>query len=86
MLDSNSLYVTDENGEEKKMTILFTFDSEDFGKQYVVFFDPENENGEMYASAYNEDGDLLPIDTEEEWDMVEEVINTFMEDEEETDD
>ena len=49
MLDSNSLYVTDENGEEKKMTILFTFDSEDFGKQYVVFFDPESENGEMYA-------------------------------------
>lgn len=86
MLDSNSLYVTDENGEEKKMTILFTFDSDDFGKQYVVFFDPETENGEMYASAYNEDGDLLPIDTEEEWDMVEEVINTFMEDEEETDD
>lgn len=86
MLDSNSLYVTDENGEEKKMTILFTFDSEDFGKQYVVFFDPENEEGEVYASAYSSEGDLLPIDTEEEWDMVEEVINTFMEDEEETDD
>lgn len=86
MLDSNSLYVTDENGEEKKMTILFTFDSEDFGKQYVVFFDPENEEGEVYASAYSSEGDLLPIDTDEEWDMVEEVINTFMEDEEETDD
>ena len=29
MLDSNSLYVTDENGNEKRMTILFTFESED---------------------------------------------------------
>ena len=37
MLDSNCLYVQDENGNEKKMTILFTFDSEDKKKQYVVF-------------------------------------------------
>ena len=29
MLDSNSLYVTDENGNEVKMTILFTFDAPD---------------------------------------------------------
>lgn len=28
MLDSNSLYVKDENGNEKRMTILFTFDNE----------------------------------------------------------
>ena len=30
MLDSNSLYVTDENGNEKRMTILFSFESEDY--------------------------------------------------------
>ena len=27
MLDSNSLYVVDENGNEKRMTILFTFEN-----------------------------------------------------------
>ena len=81
MLDSNSLYVQDENGNEKRMIILFTFDSEDYGAQYVVFQDPEAEE-EVYVSRYNDHGELLPIESDEEWDMVEEVINTFNEDEE----
>lgn len=82
MLDSNCLYVKDENGNEKKMTILFTFDSDETGKQYVVFQDPELETGEVYASCYDDQGQLLPIESDAEWDMVEEVINTFVEDEE----
>lgn len=84
MLDSNAIYVPDENGEEKRMIILFTFDSPDYGKQYVVFQDPENTEGEIYASAFTDEGELLPIESDEEWDMVEEVINTFMDDQEET--
>ncbi len=86
MIDSNSLYVKDEDGNDKRMIILFTFDSPDFGKQYVVFQDPENDTGEIFASAYTDNGELIPIESDEEWDMVEEVINTFASDEEETDD
>ena len=82
MLDSNSLYVKDENGNEKRMTILFTFDNEVTKKQYVVFQDPEQDEDEVYASAYDENGQLLPIETDEEWEMVEEVINTFVKDNE----
>lgn len=82
MLDSNSLYVKDENGNEKRMTILFTFDNVVTKKQYVVFQDPEQDEDEVYASAYDENGQLLPIETDEEWEMVEEVINTFVEDNE----
>lgn len=82
MLDSNSLYVKDENGNEKRMTILFTFDNEVTKKKYVVFQDPEQDEDEVYASAYDENGQLLPIETDEEWEMVEEVINTFVEDNE----
>lgn len=82
MLDSNSLYVKDENGNEKRMTILFTFDNEVTKKQYVVFQDPEQDEDEVYASAYDENGQLLPIENDEEWEMVEEVINTFVEDNE----
>lgn len=81
MLDQNSLYVTDENGNEKRMVILFTFDSEDYGAQYVVFQDPDNET-EVFASRYTDEGELVPIESDEEWEMVEEVINTFAEDEE----
>ena len=48
MLDSNSLYVKDENGNEKRMTILFTFDNEVTKKQYVVFQDPEQDEDERH--------------------------------------
>lgn len=82
MLDSNCLYVQDENGNEKKMTILFTFDSDDYQKQYVVFQDADHDSEEVYASCYDDKGNLFPIESEDEWNMVEEVINTFVEDEE----
>ncbi len=80
MLDSNSLYVTDEFGNEKRMIILFTFDSADYEAQYVVFQDPESDEGNVFASRYDEKGNLFPIESDEEWEMVEEVINTFAED------
>ena len=44
--------------------------------------DPDLDQGDVYASRYDAEGNLLPIETDEEWDMVEEVINTFAEDEE----
>lgn len=82
MLDSNCLYVKDENGNEKKFIIIFTFDSDETKKQYVVYQDPEGSETDVFASIYDEEGNLYPIESEEEWDMVEEVINTFAEDEE----
>ena len=48
---------------------------------------PEEEDVELQAYAYveNEDGtegELEQIETEAEWDMIEEVFNTFMAEEE----
>lgn len=82
MLDSSSLYVTDEHGNEKRMEILFTFEDEEKGNKYVVFEDPDLESGEVYASRYDEEGNLMPIESEQEWAMVEEVIGAFADDEE----
>ena len=31
----------------------------------------------------NEDGELMPIETDEEWDLIEEMLNTFLDEEEE---
>ena len=81
MLDSNSLYVVDEDGSEKRMTILFTFENEQYGRQYVVFEDPQDDSGQVFASAFDDEGSLLPLESEEEWAMVEEVIGAFAEDE-----
>ncbi|HLU23070.1 DUF1292 domain-containing protein [Lederbergia graminis] len=85
--------VVDENGNEELYEILFTFDSEEFNKSYVLYYpvgadEDENEEIEIHASAYvqNEDGaegNLQPIETDEEWDMIEEMLNTFLDEEEE---
>ena len=84
--------LVDDHGNETLFEILLTIDGqEEFGKNYVLVVPAgaeEDENGEVEIQAYaytqNEDGtegDLLPIpeDADAEWDMIEEVFNTFVE-------
>lgn len=86
-------YITlvNENGDEELFEILLTFDSEETNKSYVLFYPvgevDEEEEGVVHAYSYipTEDGglgELMEIESEEEWDMVEEVFNTFLDDEE----
>ena len=81
MLETNTMFVTDESGNEKEMEILFTFEDEEKGRKYVVFADAEDEGEEVFASAYDDEGNLMPVETDEEWQMIEEVIGAFQEDE-----
>ena len=81
MLETNTMFVTDESGNEKEMEILFTFEDEEKGRKYVVFADPEDEGEEVFASAYDDEGNLMPVETDEDWQMIEEVIGAFQEDE-----
>ncbi|RLK62990.1 DUF1292 domain-containing protein [Atopobacter sp. AH10] len=90
-LEDNKDFITiiDENGDEQLHTILLTFESDDFGRSYVITYPSDAENDEtveLSAFAYEEDedglqGTLMPIESDEEWDMVDEVLNTFMDDE-----
>ncbi|WP_223702806.1 DUF1292 domain-containing protein [Sutcliffiella deserti] len=86
--------VVDEDGNEQLCEVLFTFESEEFGKSYVLYYPIGAENDdeddiEIHASSFlpneeNQEGELQPVETDEEWDMIEEMLNTFMaEDEEE---
>ncbi len=74
------MFIQDENGVEKEMRILFTFENGD--KKYVVFQEMNPVDDEVFASAYDEDGSLLPVETDQEWEMIEEVIMAFAEDNE----
>ena len=88
-----NITVVDEQGNEQLCNVLFTFESEEFGKSYVLYYpigaeEDENEEIEIHASSFSpnengEDGELLPIETEEEWEMIEEMLNTFLDEEEE---
>ena len=58
MLDENQLTVIDENGNELLCEILFTFDSDDYNKSYVVYYpagaehEDEDGNVDLHVSAY----------------------------------
>ncbi|WP_456278180.1 DUF1292 domain-containing protein [Bacillus sp. AK128] len=83
--------VIDENGNEQLCEVLFTFESEEFKKSYVLYYpvgaDEDEEDIEIHASSFtageSEEGELSPIETDEEWDMIEEMLNTFLDEEEE---
>ena len=84
--------LVDDQGNETLYEILLTVDGqEEFGRNYVLLYPAgvsEDEDVELQAYAYieNEDGtegELEQIETDAEWDMIEEVFNTFMAEEEE---
>ena len=81
-MDSNKVFVTLDNGEEKEMEILFTVDLDQFGKSYVLFFDPEDPEATVYAMSYDEDGNLNAIESDEEWGVIEEVLEGYQDGEE----
>lgn len=78
-MDENKvLYVVDEEGIEHEMEVLFTFTSDETHKDYVLFYDPKDEEGEVFASIYDDEGHLIPVTNEVEWDMIEEVFGAFL--------
>jgi len=83
-VEDKTLRVIDEKGNEKDFEIVLTFKSDETGKSYVVYKEP-GDSDEVFAASYNESdtegGDLQPIESDEEWDMIEEVLNTFLDEE-----
>ena len=78
-IKDNQIIIQDDDGQEHLMEILFTYEHEERNKKYVFFFDPENEE-EVLVMSYNDEGELFPVDDEEEYDEIEEVFNAFEED------
>lgn len=79
--DLNYFTVTDKDGKEKEFEILFTFESEDTNKKYIVYTENETDKDNMiktYASIYEENDNVLkltPIEDEKEWKLVEKLID-----------
>lgn len=78
MQDSTRLIVIDDSGKEIEMEIIFTFENDDRTKQYVLYTNPEDENGEVFASLYDDEGHLFPVEDESEWQMIEEVFGAYI--------
>jgi len=76
-MDDNKIYITTADNQEKEMTILFTFDSEEYGKSYVLFYDEESNDDEVFCMSYDEHGNLNQVSDDAEWEMIEEMLEVF---------
>lgn len=82
MEDSKVMIITDENGQEKEVEIILTFEDDKNKKSYVLFTDVNANDGNVYAYSYDEDGNMNEITDEAEWEMCQEVLGTFLEEDE----
>lgn len=79
-INGDEMLITDENGNEHVMKILFTYDNEERQKSYVFLYE-KNDEDNVLAFSYNEDSEeLSEITDDEEYKEVEEVFNAYMED------
>ena len=74
--------ISDEDGKEVVCEVIHRFELEEFNKSYILytFADQENmEIGEIFAACYiagekGEVQDLVPIETDAEWEKVEQEL------------
>lgn len=84
-MDKNTFKVINNEGKEVVCNILFTFDSEETKKSYIVYTDnttDSNGNIQVYASIFNPNDPntkLEPIETEKEWKVIETILETLQE-------
>lgn len=73
--------IKDEKGKDVECEVLFTFESDETNKSYMVYTDYTKDkegNTRVYASIYDpkeEEPNLQPIETEKEWKIVETILN-----------
>lgn len=85
MEDKMTFKIVNEEGKEVEYEVLFTFDSEETQKSYMVYTDDtkdEDGNVKVYASVYTpgkEETELLPIETDKEWKIIETILKELQE-------
>ena len=81
MEEKMTFKVLNDEGKEVECEVLFTFESDETGKNYIVYTDnttDEEGNTKVYASIYTPDQDetkLEPIETDKEWKIIETILD-----------
>ena len=87
--NENKIIIIDEQGRERVCEILFTYQHPETQKNYVVLYpidelDTDDEEMDLFAYSFieneNGDGELFTLETDEEYDMINEVIDQFYKD------
>ncbi len=85
---AENVLVFEKDGKEVECQILFTCNLEGYeGNNYVVFKIGDTED--ISAARYTEEGDgigeLLDVETDKEWDLLDDAIESFFNDLEDAD-
>ena len=76
----NKFKVIDKDGKEIEFEVLFTFESDETHKNYMVYTDNSKDdegNIRVYASVFVPEAEpleLLPVETEREWKIIETIL------------
>ncbi|MFA5408976.1 MAG: DUF1292 domain-containing protein [Bacilli bacterium] len=83
MKEKNVFTVLDDQGKEVKCEVMFTFDSDETGKHYIIYTDntlDDEGNTRVYASTFDPENDktnLGTIETEKEWKIIETIFESL---------
>ncbi len=86
--EDTTFTIIGDNGEEIKCEILFTYEDEKSKKNYIAYTDntlDEEGNTKVYASIFNPEEEnpvLLPIESDEEWKLIEGILSSLTSDSE----
>lgn len=80
-MEENGRFVfEDEKGEKKELEVYFTYHSDEFNKDFIVFFDPDDSSN-LIACEYNEKThEVFDIESDEEYDEIDKVIEAYQND------
>lgn len=82
-MDKATFITKNKKNEDVECEILFTFDSDETNKSYIVYTDnsiDEKGNKKIYASIYEKKEDeiiLKKIESEKEYKIIELILNEF---------
>lgn len=86
MSKKNTFTIIDENGKEIECEVIFTYEDEKTETNYIAYTDntlDDEGNTKVYASTFDPEEDdpvLLPIESEEEWNLIENILESLMDD------
>jgi|GEM_PF-2874238 len=84
-MNDQAKLILEADGGDVEAEVLFTCSLEETGNSYVVFIavNPETGKKEVNASCYSEkdglSGELFPIETDEELEILDDYLNDYLE-------
>jgi len=81
---SERIFIPDDDGVDHEFEVVLPFELDETNASYLAVVPIEQveaEEAELYVFRYEEENDdlqLFQIESDEEWDLVEEVLNTLL--------